>query len=70
MIYYDGLFHDHQGYAVAIVGTEGPLTNFENGSQYLTCELNLKIKNYNNSPARRIANRLEIERLRKKFPVI
>lgn len=70
MLYYDGMFYDSQGHAVAITSDDGLLTTFDNGATYMTCEIKNQIKNYDRTPAVRISNRIELERRREKYPIV
>lgn len=66
MLVYQGKFFGNKGEVLSIVNQDKLFTIFSDGTKYLTCELNMNVKNEASSKALSISNRIELERRRGK----
>ncbi len=66
MLVYQGKFYGNNGEELSIVSQDKLFTTFSNDTKYLTCEVEMKVRNEASSKALSISNRIELERRRGK----
>ena len=66
MLVYQGKFYGTHGEELAIVSQDKLFTIFSDGTKWMTCEIDLKVKNEASTKAVSISNRIELERRRGK----
>ena len=66
MLVYQGKFYGTRGEELAIVSQDKLFTIFSDGTKWMTCEIDLKVKNEASAKAVSISNRIELERRRGK----
>ena len=66
MLVYQVKFFGNRGEELTIVSKDKLFTLFSDGSKWMTCEIDLKVKNEANTKAVSISNRIELERRRAK----
>ena len=66
MLVYQGKFYGTHGEELSIINQDKLFTIFSDGTKWMTCEIDLKVKNEARTKAVSILNRIELERRRGK----
>lgn len=66
MLVYQGKFFGSSGEELTIVSQNKLFTRFSDGTKWMTCEIDLKVRNEASTKAVSISNRIELERRRAK----